>query len=97
MSKHCRVVCDTASGVRECALELPDEATIAAVLEAARAVLGEQAVEWDRVATGVFGVLRERRFVPVDGDRIEIYRPLLIDPRRGRRERAAQAGQRGKR
>lgn len=96
--KRCQVVCDTPFGLRECELELPNEATIAAALEAARPLLGEQAVDWGSVTTGVFGVVQGRQFVPADGDRIEIYRGLLIDPRRSRRERAAKASaQRGKR
>jgi len=91
MSKRCRVVCDTPAGVRECELELPDEATVAAALEAARPLLGEPAGDWGAVSTGIFGRLTQRQFVPADGDRIEIYRALLIDPRRSRLERAAKA------
>jgi putative ubiquitin-RnfH superfamily antitoxin RatB of RatAB toxin-antitoxin module len=97
MSKRCQVVCDTAQGIRECELELPNDATIAAALEAARPLLGEQAVDFRSVTTGVFGVVRERQFVPADGDRIEVYRALLIDPRRSRRERAAKAAAQRKR
>jgi uncharacterized protein len=89
--KRCQVVCDAPCGILECELELPNEATIAAALEAARALLGEQAVDWGSVTTGVFGVVHGREFVPADGDRIEIYRGLLIDPSRSRRERAAKA------
>ena len=98
MSKHCRLSCDTERGIYECELELADTATIATALDAARLQLGEGLVDWDRVAVGVFGQVRDRQFVPADGDRIEIYRPLLIDPRQSRRERAARGtSQRGKR
>jgi putative ubiquitin-RnfH superfamily antitoxin RatB of RatAB toxin-antitoxin module len=97
MAKHCRVVCDTPAGLRECQLTLPDEATLDAALEAARAALGEHAAEWDSATVGVFGRVRERHHVPADGDRIEVYRALLVDPKRRRRERAGAAAQRGKR
>jgi putative ubiquitin-RnfH superfamily antitoxin RatB of RatAB toxin-antitoxin module len=92
MSKHCRVVWDTAQGVRECQLELPDSATVGDALELARPSLGATAAErWDGLPIGIFGRMRARDWVTADGDRIEIYRPLLVDPRQQRRRRAARA------
>jgi putative ubiquitin-RnfH superfamily antitoxin RatB of RatAB toxin-antitoxin module len=92
MSKRCRVVWDTAQGVRECELELPESATLGDALELARALLGATPAEpWDGLPTGVFGRARARDWLPADGDRIEIYRPLRIDPRQQRRRRAARA------
>ncbi|MCC2654900.1 MAG: protein RnfH [Panacagrimonas sp.] len=41
------------------------------------------------VQIGVFGRLRGLSDVAVDGDRIEIYRGLLADPKANRRRRAA--------
>ena len=38
---------------------------------------------------GVFGRLVDDDYVPKTGDRVEIYRPLNIDPRAARRARAA--------
>lgn len=38
---------------------------------------------------GIFGKLEELATPVKAGDRIEIYRPLLIDPKEGRRQRAA--------
>ncbi len=96
MSKRCRVTCDTERGICECELEVPDAATIATVLEAARPLLGDAAVAWNSATVGVFGRVRDRQFVPADGDRIEVYRALQIDPRQSRRERAARStSQRG--
>jgi putative ubiquitin-RnfH superfamily antitoxin RatB of RatAB toxin-antitoxin module len=89
MSKRCRIVCDTPAGIRECELTLPDQADIHAAIEAARRVLGEEGIDWSRAVTGIFGRVHERSHVPADGDRIELYRALPIDPRRARRERAA--------
>ncbi|HEY6453183.1 MAG TPA: RnfH family protein [Steroidobacteraceae bacterium] len=85
------MVCDTPAGVRECLLRLPAEATIAAALEAARGELGEAAANWQSAAVGIFGRVHGREHVPADGDRIEVYRALPVDPRSSRRARAAQS------
>lgn len=44
---------------------------------------------------GVFGRLRSRSDAALDGDRIEIYRALIADPKASRRRRAARQGLRG--
>ena len=41
---------------------------------------------------GVFGRLVADDYEPVDGDRIEVYRPLTLDPKQARRKRAKSAG-----
>jgi putative ubiquitin-RnfH superfamily antitoxin RatB of RatAB toxin-antitoxin module len=91
MSKRCSVACDTPGGILSCQLDLSDEATIAVALEEARRVLGEAAADWEHAATGIYGRLYARAHIPGDGDRIELYRPLKIDPRAKRRARAAQS------
>ena len=42
---------------------------------------------------GIFSKLIENpeRYVLADGDRVEIYRPLLLDPKEARRQRAKKA------
>ncbi|NBA96518.1 RnfH family protein [Pseudomonas sp. R5(2019)] len=59
--------------------------------------IAEQFPEWDVgvCALGVFGrVIADAQTRPVEvGDRIEIYRPLLADPKEVRRLRAAKAAQ----
>jgi putative ubiquitin-RnfH superfamily antitoxin RatB of RatAB toxin-antitoxin module len=74
---------------------MSEEATIEAALAAARSILGEEAVPWDRAATGIFGKATARDHVWADGDRVELYRPLQLDPRARRRERADGNGRRG--
>jgi putative ubiquitin-RnfH superfamily antitoxin RatB of RatAB toxin-antitoxin module len=69
------------------AVELPDDGTVADALQLARAQAGELPVPWD-ADVGIFGELCERAAVPRDGDRIEVYRPLRLDPKESRRERA---------
>jgi hypothetical protein len=89
--KHCTVSCDTEGGVLECELELPEDASIDAALVAARARLGDGRVDWQQAGIGIFGRVLPRTYVPLDGDRIELYRPLMIDPRSSRRRRAQQS------
>ncbi len=47
-------------------------------------------IDLDRCDLGVFGKLVADSYELVDGDRIEIYRPLIADPKEVRRQRAAQ-------
>lgn len=42
----------------------------------------------DALQAGVWGHLVTRDHVLSDGDRVEIYRPLQLDPREARRQRA---------
>ena len=71
-------------------VELPAEATVADALAAARAVAQRDDVPWDSADVGIFGKPCNLSDVPVDGDRIEIYRPLRSDPRERRRERVRE-------
>jgi uncharacterized protein len=45
-------------------------------------------IDLESQATGIFGHLRPGDHVLRDGDRVEIYRALLADPRDARRERS---------
>lgn len=64
-------------------LELPQGATVA---DAVRAVgLGADA---ESVGVAVFGVVATPATVLRDGDRVELLRPLLLDPKEARRRRA---------
>ena len=72
-------------------LELPDHATVADALAAARLAAGDAPVlPWDSAPVGIFGAVCAREFVFADGDRIEIHRPLAVDPRAARRERVSR-------
>ncbi|AEC19592.1 hypothetical protein PT7_1052 [Pusillimonas sp. T7-7] len=42
----------------------------------------------ESLAVGIYGQVRKLNQVLVDGDRIEIYRPLTFDPMESRRRRA---------
>jgi uncharacterized protein len=79
-------------------IDLPEHATVADALSAARSLAADtpttrgtrqelDEIPWDTAPVGIFGMLCNRQAIPDDGDRIEIYRPLRSDPREHRRAR----------
>ncbi|HTT06188.1 MAG TPA: RnfH family protein [Steroidobacteraceae bacterium] len=88
MSKHLSVVCDTAQGLLTCELSVAQGATVAEVLAQAREHLGRTLPEGQ--AVGIYGQPCGLDHVPVEGDRIELYRALPADPRAARRARVAR-------
>ncbi|MEA0735270.1 RnfH family protein [Xanthomonas campestris pv. campestris] len=69
-------------------LELAEGATVAEAV-AASGFAGHQAL----VAQAVHGVIATPAQVLRDGDRVELLRPLLLDPKEARRRRAVPAKQ----
>lgn len=73
-------------------LSMPAGSTIrqAAVTSFERGLLPADNAQVDpaTVPLGVYGELEDDSFVLSDGDRVEIYRPLLQDPKEWRRQRA---------
>ena len=53
-------------------------------------------IDLDHCDIGVFGKAVADDFEPGAGDRIEIYRPLIADPKEVRRQRAARGLKTGK-
>jgi putative ubiquitin-RnfH superfamily antitoxin RatB of RatAB toxin-antitoxin module len=90
----CVVYSPQARTVLECPLNLPPGATVLEALE--RCSMGEvlAAVKSHPEWLGVWG----RKANPVqalrDGDRVEVYRPLRVDPKAARRERFQKQGAR---
>ena len=72
------------------ALEMPADASIGDVI--AQSGLLEQFPEIDtgKNKVGVFGKLGKLTDTLHAGDRVEIYRPLIADPKEVRKKRAAQ-------
>ena len=68
-------------------VEVPPDANVAAIIDAARTVANRDDVPWDDAPVGIFGQPCQRTDIPADGDRIEIYRPLASDPKERRRQR----------
>jgi len=54
------------------------------------------AFDFAEAPVGIFGerLSSPEDYLPVAGDRLEVYRPLEIDPKQARRERAANASMR---
>ncbi len=72
-------------------LSLPSDVT---ALQAVRQAAIEQLFDTcclDDCPLGVFGKVVANDHVLRDGDRVEIYRPLIADPKVVRKERAAKA------
>ena len=46
-------------------------------------------VDMGRARVGIFGKLSDRKAVLADGDRVEVYRALIADPKERRLRRAA--------
>ena len=64
-------------------LALPDGSTVINALEAA-SFLKEFDLKWDDLAWGIFGRRVELATPLQNDDRLEIYRPILFDPKEKR-------------
>lgn len=88
-------------------LALPDEQAVVQLLMPAGSTVGE-AIEQSglllrypqfndgRCGVGVFGKFADSATLLTDGDRVEIYRPLTVDPKDARRRRASLRASRQK-
>jgi len=90
------VYCPAATAPWETQVDLPETTTIGQALEQSGVLSAFAELRLDTISVGVFS--RPRRLDdPVrDGDRIEIYRPLIVDPKVARRRRAELKRTRGK-
>lgn len=73
-------------------VELPEGATAADALAAARPLIGLETM--DVPALAIYGERVEPEQALRDGDRLEVLRALLIDPKDARRRRAGKAAKR---
>lgn len=71
-------------------LTLASGSTLLQAIEASGLLNKFPGIDLDRNRVGVFGKLYPLDHVLSDGDRVEIYRPLLVDPKESRRRRAAK-------
>ena len=70
------------------AVTVDNGATIADVVAASGIAARFPDLDIDSLATGVWGNVLPRDYAVKDGDRIELYRPLEMDPREARRKLA---------
>ena len=71
------------------ALQVPAGTTVRGAIERARVLTRHPEIDLARDAVGIFGQRCELDDLVSDGARVEIYRPLLRDPKEARRRRAA--------
>lgn len=72
-------------------LELADNATVADALAAVAHTAPFNGLDLAAVPVGIYGEQTTRDTRLRSGDRVEIYRPLIMDPKEARRRRAAGA------
>jgi putative ubiquitin-RnfH superfamily antitoxin RatB of RatAB toxin-antitoxin module len=69
-------------------LDLPRGARIADALASVSALPPFAELDLETLPVGIYGEPVERTRVLVDHDRVELYRPLLVDPADARRQRS---------
>ena len=69
-------------------IEAPVGVTVRTAIERSRIQDEFPEIDLAKNKVGVYGKLRDLGDTVEDGDRIEIYRPLLIDPKEARRRRS---------
>jgi putative ubiquitin-RnfH superfamily antitoxin RatB of RatAB toxin-antitoxin module len=70
------------------AITMPEEATVEAAIKASGLLQRFPEIAKSELKAGIFGVVCKLDQLVKEGDRIEIYRPLLHDPKEARRQRA---------
>lgn len=78
--------------VQQWVLVLEDGATVADAVRRSAVLAPLTAVQADALACGVWGRKVPHSHVLQDGDRVELYRALLVDPKVARRERFVGQG-----
>jgi putative ubiquitin-RnfH superfamily antitoxin RatB of RatAB toxin-antitoxin module len=73
---------------REVGLELPAGTSVLDAIRASGAMTGESAIDISIQAVGIWGRTVALDAPLAEGDRVEIYRALLMDPKEARRRRA---------
>ncbi len=69
---------------------VPAGTTVAEALQASGVLAKHPEIDMEKNKLGIFGKLTKADAVLRDKDRIEIYRPLIADPKEVRRQRAEQ-------
>jgi putative ubiquitin-RnfH superfamily antitoxin RatB of RatAB toxin-antitoxin module len=73
----------------EIAVRLPEGATIAEAIDRANLRARVAGADLSKCPVGIFGKRARRDTVLCDGDRVELYRPLIVDPKQARRRRVS--------
>lgn len=75
---------------KQCCLivAVPENSTIQFAIEQSGILNIFPEIDLTQQAVGIFSVIKKLTDIVKKGDRVEIYRPLLVDPKERRRERA---------
>ena len=79
---------DTITFLRE--LRLDAGATIADALKVSGLAYEVPGIDLDTMAVGIYGKKKPLETVLREHDRVEVYRPLIADPKKARRRRPAR-------
>ncbi|RUA07073.1 MAG: RnfH family protein [Gammaproteobacteria bacterium] len=71
-------------------LEVEKGTTLKQAIEASSILDSYPQIDLDKDKTGIFGRIAKLDTILCEKDRVEIYRPLIADPKKVRKERAAQ-------
>ncbi|MEX3638780.1 RnfH family protein [Paraburkholderia sp. BR14320] len=77
------------------AVELPAGATLKQAIDASGILQRFPSIDLNTQKVGVFGKLKPLDTVLADHDRVEIYRPLLVDPKVSRQRRVEKTRKAG--
>ncbi|CAM3821782.1 UPF0125 protein Bpet2512 [Bordetella sputigena] len=80
----------------QCELRLPAGATVGDAVEASGFIQAFPDIDPWNAGVGVFGRVVQPGQPLRDGDRVEVYRPLVFDPMESRRRRAAHRARNGR-
>ena len=78
-------------------LDVAASSQIAQIIQLAGVLIEFPELQQQEVCYGIYGKLKSGEYVPHAGDRIEIYRPLMVDPMEARRRRVTKKTKRNTR
>ena len=76
-------------------VSLPDGATVREAIDASGVLARHPEIDLAHAKTGVFGKLASLDATLADHDRVEIYRPLIVDPKLARQRRVDKTRREG--
>lgn len=71
-------------------LDLPTGSTVKQAIQASGILELRKDIDLDQQKVGLYGKLTKLEAILHSGDRVEIYRPLIADPKELRRQRASR-------
>ncbi|MBP0589923.1 RnfH family protein [Paraburkholderia sp. LEh10] len=76
-------------------LQLPQGSTVQQAIDASGILTRHPEIDLGKQRVGVFGKIRPLDAALADRDRVEIYRPLIVDPKVARQRRVEKSRQEG--